>query len=91
NSTFLKQPSSLLKKLESGNDTGLEPSHLDKFYQRCPPNGENRVVIYTTTLRGIRKAFEDCNADRSAIESFGIIICERDTSMDPGFKEELRN
>ncbi|KAK8284048.1 hypothetical protein V6Z11_D08G127700 [Gossypium hirsutum] len=45
-----------------------KPSHLDKCYQRCPPNGENRVVIYTTTLRGIRKTFEDCNADRSAIE-----------------------
>ncbi|MBA0735330.1 hypothetical protein Gogos_019188, partial [Gossypium gossypioides] len=56
----------------------------------CPPNGENRVVIYTTTLRGIRKTFEDCNAVRSAIESYGVVICERDISMDRGFKEELR-
>ena len=48
------------------------------------------MVIYTTTLRGIRKTFEDCNAVRSAIESYEVAICERDISMDRGFKEELR-
>ncbi|XWS38139.1 hypothetical protein CRYUN_Cryun19dG0104600 [Craigia yunnanensis] len=82
--------SSLLHKFDSENADVLKPSQLDKFEQICPPNGENRVVIYTTTLRGIRKTFEDCNAVRSAIESYGIAICERDISMDRGFKEELR-
>ncbi|KAK8559486.1 hypothetical protein V6N13_026908 [Hibiscus sabdariffa] len=82
--------SSLLKKFESGNDNSLEPSPLDKFEQMCPPNGGDRVVIYTTTLRGIRKTYEECKAVRSAIESFGIAICERDISMDQGFREELR-
>ncbi|KAK8530876.1 hypothetical protein V6N12_013376 [Hibiscus sabdariffa] len=82
--------SSLLKKFESGNDNALQPSVLDKFEQMCPPNGGNRVVIYTTTLRGIRKTYEDCKAVRSAIESFGTAICERDISMDQGFREELR-
>ncbi|EPS65733.1 hypothetical protein M569_09043 [Genlisea aurea] len=56
----------------------------------CPPNGEDRVVVYTTTLRGVRKTFEDCNAVRSAIRGLGIEICERDVSMDRGFREELR-
>ncbi|XVF53179.1 hypothetical protein PTKIN_Ptkin05aG0079600 [Pterospermum kingtungense] len=90
NSTFAKSPfarSSLLHKFDSENDI---VSQLDKFEQLCPPNGENRVVIYTTTLRGIRKTFEDCNTVRSAIESYGIAICERDISMDRGFREELR-
>ncbi|GMI95340.1 hypothetical protein like AT4G10630 [Hibiscus trionum] len=82
--------SSLLKKFESGNGNVLEPLLLDKFEQICPPNGGNRVVIYTTTLRGIRKTYEDCKAVRSAIESFGVVICERDISMDQGFREELR-
>ncbi|EOY23869.1 PREDICTED: uncharacterized protein At5g39865 [Theobroma cacao] len=93
NGTISKPPlsrSSLLEKFYSGNDAVLKPSALDKFEQICPPNGENRVVIYTTTLRGIRKTFEDCNAIRSAIESYGIVVCERDISMDRGFKEELR-
>lgn len=63
---------------------------LDGFERLCPPNGENRVVIYTTTLRGVRKTFEDCNAVRAAIEGLGVSLCERDISMDRGFKEELR-
>ncbi|XP_038905315.1 uncharacterized protein At5g39865 [Benincasa hispida] len=63
---------------------------LKQFEERCPPGGETTVVIYTTTLRGIRKTFEDCNKVRSIIESYGIHLVERDVSMDSGFKEELR-
>ncbi|CAI9772128.1 unnamed protein product [Fraxinus pennsylvanica] len=66
-------------------------SHLlEGFEKTCPPNGENKVVIYTTTLRGVRKTFEDCNAVRSAIEGVGVVVCERDISMDRGFRDELR-
>ncbi|KAJ8424593.1 hypothetical protein Cgig2_028653 [Carnegiea gigantea] len=65
-------------------------SILEKFEGKCPPRGENSVVIYTTTLRGIRKTFEDCNVVRSIIESYCIRMIERDISMDSGFKEELR-
>lgn len=65
-------------------------SFLLSFPKNCPPGGENSVVIYTTTLRGIRKTFEDCNKVRSIIESHLIHVFERDISMDSGFKEELR-
>ncbi|KAJ6966907.1 hypothetical protein NC652_004467 [Populus alba x Populus x berolinensis] len=75
-----KNPNFLLK-----DSTGL----IDKFERLCPPSGEDRVVIYTTTLRGIRKTFEACNVVRAAFEGFGVLICERDVSMDKGFKEEL--
>lgn len=63
---------------------------LDGYEKLCPPKGENRVVIYTTTLRGIRKTFEACNAVRVAFEGLGVPVSERDVSMDKGFKEELR-
>lgn len=63
---------------------------LFRFETLCPPSGENRVVVYTTTLRGIRKTFEECNAVRAAIEGSGVQICERDVSMDRGFREELK-
>nr|AFK41682.1 unknown [Medicago truncatula] len=63
---------------------------LNLFENKCPPEGENSVVIYTTTLRGIRKTFEDCNKVRSIIESYCVCLRERDVSMDSGFKEELR-
>ncbi|CAI9291032.1 unnamed protein product [Lactuca saligna] len=66
-----------------------KPNFLDKFEALCPPKGENKVVIYTTTLRGVRKTFEACNAVRAVIEGFGVFFCERDISMDRGFREEL--
>ncbi|KAK7320197.1 hypothetical protein RJT34_04933 [Clitoria ternatea] len=73
------------------NKPGLKkPSLADRFERLCPPNGDNRVVLYTTTLRGVRRTFEACNAVRAAFEGFGVAICERDVSMDSGFREELR-
>ncbi|KDP42502.1 hypothetical protein JCGZ_00299 [Jatropha curcas] len=74
---------------ENKNVKELE-SILNTFEKKCPPGGDNAVVIYTTTLRGIRKTFEDCNIVRSIIESHHIHLVERDISMDSGFKEELR-
>ncbi|XP_059276445.1 uncharacterized protein At5g39865-like [Lycium ferocissimum] len=65
-------------------------SELDGFEKLCPPNGEDKIVIYTTTLRGVRKTFEACNAVRSAIEGLGVLYSERDISMDRGFREELK-
>ncbi|XP_057777932.1 uncharacterized protein LOC130996653 [Salvia miltiorrhiza] len=63
---------------------------LESYKKKCPPGGENAVVIYTTTLRGIRKTFEDCNVARSIIESQHVEVLERDVSMHSAFKEELR-
>ncbi|KAG6431497.1 hypothetical protein SASPL_109576 [Salvia splendens] len=63
---------------------------LEKFEKICPPRGEKRVVLYTTSLRGVRKTFEDCEAVRSSIMGLGIPVCERDISMHRGFRDELR-
>lgn len=82
-------PSPKIKKLRNGSKESSN-SILSRFQKKCPPGGENSVVIYTTTLRGIRKTFEDCNIVRSVIESHLIQVSERDVSMDSGFKEELR-
>lgn len=46
-------------------------------------------MIYTTTLRGVRRTFEACNAVRAVLEGFGVFFCERDISMDRGFRDEL--
>ncbi|KAL8170391.1 hypothetical protein V2J09_022195 [Rumex salicifolius] len=95
NRNFIEKPS-VFKSLLSGDrvqnqtlsSTASYP--LGKFEKLCPPSGENKVVIYTTTLRGVRKTFEACNAVRSAMEGLGITFCERDISMDRGFREELK-
>lgn len=80
-----------LDKADSFRLTTLSSAFvLDGFEKRCPPNGEDKIVIYTTTLRGVRKTFEACNAVRSAIEGLGVLYSERDISMDRGFREELK-
>jgi len=58
--------------------------------QQCPPGGADAVVLYTTTLRGIRRTFEECNAVRAAVEAHDVKVIERDVSMDSGYREELR-
>ncbi|KAL1201512.1 hypothetical protein V5N11_002712 [Cardamine amara subsp. amara] len=63
---------------------------LESFPEKCPPGGENSVVIYITSLRGIRKTFEDCNAVRSILDSHEVRFSERDVSMHSVFKEEIR-
>lgn len=65
-------------------------SFLLSFEEKCPPGGERAVVLYTTSLRGIRKTYEDCNFVRSVLESYNVCVAERDVSMDLGLREELR-
>ncbi|KAG8083713.1 hypothetical protein GUJ93_ZPchr0016g2496 [Zizania palustris] len=65
------------------------PDPLREFPARCPPGGGDVVVLYTTTLRGIRKTFEDCNGVRALLENLDIAFQERDVSMDRGFRDEL--
>ncbi|XP_044461616.1 myb-like protein X [Mangifera indica] len=59
------------------------------FEEKCPPGGDESVILYTTTLRGIRKTFEDCNNIRFLLETFRIKHYERDVSMHAEFREEL--
>ncbi|KAE8789564.1 hypothetical protein D1007_36209 [Hordeum vulgare] len=59
------------------------------FPARCPPGGNEAVVLYTTTLRGIRKTFEDCNDVRALLENLAVAFQERDVSMDRGLREQL--
>ncbi|EXC12974.1 Uncharacterized protein L484_016904 [Morus notabilis] len=64
-------------------------SSLLDFEEKCPPGGSDKVVLYTTSLRGIRKTFEDCNAIRFLLESFKVSFSERDVSLHQEFREEL--
>ncbi|XP_073311119.1 uncharacterized protein At5g39865-like [Primulina huaijiensis] len=57
-----------------------------KFVQR----GTDKVIVYFTSLRGVRKTYEDCCHVRMILKGLGIKIDERDVSMDSGFKEELK-
>ncbi|EHA8590004.1 hypothetical protein COCNU_scaffold014198G000010 [Cocos nucifera] len=68
------------------NSTAAKVAPLDK----CPPDGKGKVVFYFTSLRGIRKTYEDCWSVRVILQGYGVRIDERDVSMHGGFKEELK-
>ncbi|CAA0384034.1 hypothetical protein AtEden1_Chr3g0189471 [Arabidopsis thaliana] len=52
--------------------------------------GKERVILYFTSLRGIRKTYEESCDVRVILKSLGIRVDERDVSMHSGFKDELK-
>ncbi|KAJ0254035.1 Uncharacterized protein HA466_0116170 [Hirschfeldia incana] len=51
---------------------------------------KDKVILYFTSLRGIRKTYEDSCDVRSILKSIGVRVDERDVSMHSGFKDELK-
>ncbi|KAL6327529.1 hypothetical protein AAG906_021619 [Vitis piasezkii] len=66
-----------------------EDDEIDDEPSKGAERGSDAVVLYTTSLRGIRKTFEDCTSIRFLLESFRVIFYERDVSMHLEFREEL--
>ncbi|GAB2302615.1 hypothetical protein Dimus_036618 [Dionaea muscipula] len=64
---------------------------LSGFPEKCPPGGANAVVLYTTSLRGVRRTFEDCNRARSVLETHQVVFDERDVALHGRFLSELRD
>ncbi|KAL3677612.1 hypothetical protein R1sor_027560 [Riccia sorocarpa] len=87
----LKMPSSKVAPLEfEGKRTKAPVDPLSKFEKKCPPGGEDRVVLYITSLRGIRKTFEDCSQLKFILQGFNVAVDQRDVSIHAEFREELK-
>ncbi|KAH6830293.1 hypothetical protein C2S53_000262 [Perilla frutescens var. hirtella] len=52
--------------------------------------GKDKLVVYFTSLRGVRKTYEDCCHVRVILKGLGVKVDERDVSMHSRFKEELK-
>lgn len=68
---------------------------LEGYPERRPAGkGGEGIVLYTTTLRGVRRTFEDCEGARQAVEAYateaGIVLEERDVSLHGEYLKEMK-
>lgn len=83
--------------MEDLEDTNLlkSPHHVRSFSFHVLTNPydqlkSGKVILYFTSLRGVRKMYEDCCHVRMILKGLGVKIDERDVSMHAWFKEELK-
>ncbi|MCO5575533.1 hypothetical protein L7F22_029334 [Adiantum nelumboides] len=70
-------------------DSLIRKGYLDDFEFRCPAGCEDKIVLYFTSLRGIRKTYENCCLVKLILKGFGVPVDARDIWMHSKFKEEL--
>lgn len=79
---------------ESVSSSQLSSQSLeDQEKPRLPEtedNNKNKIVLYFTSLRGIRKTYEDCCCVRTILRGFKVAVEERDISMDSKYRKELQ-
>ncbi|KAK9926933.1 hypothetical protein M0R45_024141 [Rubus argutus] len=63
---------------------------LSDYQEKCPPGGAESVVIYTTSLRGVRRTYEDCQRVKSVFEVNRLVYDERDVALHGEFLSELK-
>ncbi|PHT71455.1 hypothetical protein T459_26559 [Capsicum annuum] len=75
----------------------LESSNASLLSSLLPSNDvrlkgtEDKIVLYFTSLRGIRKTYEECCIVRTIFRGFRVCVDERDVSMDSSYRKELQN
>ncbi|KAL4579803.1 hypothetical protein LXL04_015969 [Taraxacum kok-saghyz] len=63
--------------------------NLVDFKEICPPGGSDLVILYTTSVKGIRKTSKDCSRLQSLLKGLKVLYQERDISMHADFRNEL--
>eukprot|EP00250_Pteridium_aquilinum_P014013 c21722_g1_i3 orf=1093-2601(+) len=69
----------------------IQKDYLEDFELKCPPGCEDKIVLYFTSLRGIRNTYENCCLVRLILKGYGVHVDERDIWMHSKFKKELTN
>ncbi|CAM8980369.1 unnamed protein product [Rhodiola kirilowii] len=100
NPFYIRPEGSSVKSTTSSDDekpvdltdvrTEEQPQNVVVPDYKCLSFGKDKVIVYFTSLRGVRKTYEDCLHVRVILKGLGIRVDERDMSMHSGFKEELK-
>ncbi|CAL0307578.1 unnamed protein product [Lupinus luteus] len=64
-------------------------SPLSSVSVKLPPGLDQGVVVYYTSLRVVRRTFDDCRTVRTIFRGFRVTVDERDVSIDDRFRDEL--
>ncbi|KAJ6848701.1 uncharacterized protein M6B38_275790 [Iris pallida] len=98
----VRENSFVIRDREEREKNSDNPKHswrrrdpLEGYPERPPPGGrQGSVVLYTTTLGGVRRTYEDCDRVRKAVEAVaedaGVEVDERDVSLHGEFLKEVR-
>ncbi|KAH7364997.1 hypothetical protein KP509_18G003000 [Ceratopteris richardii] len=73
----------------SNTNSLFQYDYLQDFELKCPDGCEEKIVLYYTTLRGVRKTYENCCLVKSILKGFGVTVDARDIWMHSKFKQEL--
>ncbi|XP_062191196.1 uncharacterized protein At5g39865-like [Phragmites australis] len=79
------------KKKAAGDDAPDVKDDDVPTPRRRPERARKAVVLYFTSLRGVRRTFEDGRAVRAILRCYRVRLDERDVSMHAAFKSELRD
>ncbi|CAN1254484.1 Uncharacterized protein At5g39865 [Linum perenne] len=80
----------MAREKEGKVESVIKRGSLDDFPEKCPPGGADAVVVYTTSLRGVRKTYDACSRVLSLMELQRVATDERDVSLHAEFLTELR-
>ncbi|KAL2550998.1 Glutaredoxin family protein [Forsythia ovata] len=80
----------LEREKEGKTSTFVKRDLLSDFEEKCPPGGADSLVLYTTSLGGVRCTFENCNRLRTILETHRVVFDERDISLHGEFLNELK-
>lgn len=88
NHPFYLKPSEDIEKQQE--EQSLPSDATDIVIKDYCKGGKEKLVVYFTSLRGVRKTYEDCCHVRVILKGLGVRVDERDMSMHSGFKDELK-
>lgn len=100
-SCSLQKPNYSRKPFKSPDEDDPSPPIFRRSFSTAPrvqsatppakdPSPRKAVVLYTTSLRGVRRTYDDCRSVRSILSGLRVAVDVRDVSMDASFKRELR-
>lgn len=71
-------------------EENCENDEVEVNCEKSTVRGTDKLIVYFTSLRGVRKTYEDCCHVRVILNGLGVKVDERDMSMHSGFKDELK-